>query len=106
MPTHQLIRCASPLPLLMLLSVSFSDAFPQTSVPARELKFQEHFASRTQDPTTYCVVRNNFFRALSTRTAPDFIKRWLVAHPNATTIPVSKMDLARPEIASRPFIYV
>src|SRR5438094_5083608 len=101
----QLICVVFATPVFMLWACT-SVCVAQEPFPAHALKFQEHFASRTDDPNTYCLLGNNFFRALSTRTAGEFIDQWLAAHPSATAIPVSKANAARPDIAPRPLVYI
>jgi endonuclease YncB( thermonuclease family) len=102
---HKLIRLFLGIALFALeVCTSVCDA--QESFPAHELKFQEHFATRSNDLNTYSLLGNNFFRALSAPTASEFIEQWLAAHPRATAIPVSKVNAARPEIAPRPLVYV
>jgi len=102
---YQVIRLGFGIPLFVLWACT-SICVAQESFPAHGLKFQEHFASRTNDPNAYSLLGNNFFRALSTRTAGEFVAQWLVAHDRARAIPVSKVNAARPGIAPRPLIYV
>src|ERR1700749_4794917 len=102
---YQRICVGFATPLFMLRACT-SLCVAQERFPAHELEFQEHFASRTNNPNTYSLLGNNFFRALSTPSPGEFINNWLAAHPSATAIPVSKENAARPGISPRPLVYV
>jgi hypothetical protein len=84
------MRCFAPL-LLILPGL----ASAQQSFPASDLHVDGIYATRTGDPTLYCLLGDN---ACIIRTPPNpwnkdpFIGNGLTAHPHATALPISSRN--------------
>jgi hypothetical protein len=58
---------------------------------AKELTFQEIFASRQNDTRTYILLGSGWLRTIRSGNLGQFVSTWLEAHPAATIKPISRM---------------
>jgi hypothetical protein len=63
----------------------------QDVTTAKELSFQEIFASRTGDPRMYILLGGGWLRTIRSGNPSQFISDWLAAHPVATVKPISRL---------------
>jgi hypothetical protein len=78
---------------LLLMAMLF-DSFAcnaQDVRTAKELTFQEIFASRTSDARTYILLGGGWLRTIRSGSPSQFISEWLAAHPAATVKPISRL---------------
>lgn len=58
---------------------------------AKELTFQEIFATRQNDARTYILLGGGWLRSIQFGNPGQFVSRWLEEHPGATIKPISRM---------------
>jgi hypothetical protein len=59
--------------------------------PAKELTFNDIFASRPSDARIYVLIGGGWFRIMRFGSPSQFVSNWLQAHPSATIKPISRM---------------
>ena len=58
---------------------------------AKELTFQEIFATRQNDTRTYILLGSGWLLTIQSGSPGQFVSRWLEEHPAATITPISRM---------------
>lgn len=76
--------------LCIVLTCSAQDMSQDVSL-AKEMTFQDIFASRHGDPREYILVGGGWLRTIRYGDPRQFISDWLAAHPSATIKPISRM---------------
>jgi hypothetical protein len=76
------------LPLVMLCSTLVCNA--QDIRFAKELTFEEIFASRHGDAREYILLGGGWLRTIRFGNPGQFISKWLEEHPSATITPISR----------------
>jgi hypothetical protein len=76
--------------LWLLLALSAIASQAQERIPASDLTFKGIYGTNTHDGSIYCLVGAGACLVPQDKGISDvFIANWLMAHPNATAIPIS-----------------
>jgi len=94
------------LALIAVLCGVFVCNADETNI-AKELTFQDIFATRQGDTRAFVLVGGGWFRGIRFGSPSEFISKWLAQHPSATVTPVSRMLMTNTRTKkSSEFVYV
>jgi hypothetical protein len=79
--------------LAVAVLCSSQECKAQNEIVAKELTFQEIFATRKNDPREYILLGGGWLRTIQSGNPGQFISNWLAAHPAAKIKAVSRMGV-------------